>query len=286
MQSPTLTAALHSAINQLAMTQDSPRLDAELLLAHALGQSRSYLRTWPERLLTDQQVVILAALLARRVAGEPVAHILQRREFWSLELEVNASTLIPRPETELLVELALARIPVDADLSIVDLGTGSGAIALALAHERPRCSVLATDRSLAALVVAKRNAQRLKLSRVVFQAAYWYAGLGTQRFDIIVSNPPYIRTDDPHLVQGDVRFDPSSALVAGADGLDDLRIIIGGAHQHLQPGGWLLVEHGYDQGGAVQQLFETAGFIDISCVNDLAGQPRVTLGQLHTEPGI
>ena len=282
MQAPAINDALQSAIAQFTPAHASARLDAELLLAHALGQSRSYLRAWPERLLTDQQVQMLAMLVARRVAGEPIAHILGRREFWSLDLEITPATLIPRPETELLVELALARIPVDAVWEIADLGTGSGAIALAVARERPRCRVTATDVSMAALAVAQDNAQRLAIGNVVFQQGAWYAGLGQQRFDVIVSNPPYIRADDPHLRQGDVRFDPLSALVSGADGLDDLRVILAGAPDHLRPGAWLLVEHGYDQGEAVRRLFADAGLVDIESVKDLAGHPRVTLGQMAT----
>ncbi|HWS02307.1 MAG TPA: peptide chain release factor N(5)-glutamine methyltransferase [Gammaproteobacteria bacterium] len=282
MQAPAINDALQSAIAQFTPAHTSARLDAELLLAHALGQSRSYLRAWPERLLTDQQVQVLAMLVARRVAGEPIAHILGRREFWSLDLEITPATLIPRPETELLVELALARIPVDAVWEIADLGTGSGAIALAVARERPRCRVTATDVSMAALAVAQDNAQRLAIGNVVFQQGAWYAGLGQQRFDVIVSNPPYIRADDPHLRQGDVRFDPLSALVSGADGLDDLRVILAGAPDHLRPGAWLLVEHGYDQGEAVRRLFADAGLVDIESVKDLAGHPRVTLGQMAT----
>lgn len=282
MQAPSIATALQSAITQFTPAHASAHLDAELLLAHALGQSRAYLRAWPEHMLTDQQVSIFAALVARRVVGEPIAHILGRREFWSLDLEVTPATLIPRPDTELLVELALARIPVDAELDIVDLGTGSGAIALAVARERPRCRVTATDVSAAALAVARDNARRLAIGNVVFQHGAWYAGLGRQRFDAILSNPPYIRADDPHLQQGDVRFDPLSALVSGADGLDDLRVIVAGAPAHLRPGGWLLVEHGYDQGEAVRRLFAAAGLADIQGTNDLAGHPRVTLGRTAT----
>ncbi|MBI5462587.1 MAG: peptide chain release factor N(5)-glutamine methyltransferase [Gammaproteobacteria bacterium] len=280
MQSPTLRAVLHSATARLAAQHDSARLDAELLLAAALGQSRSYLIAWPERVLTDAQAQGFAALLARREAGEPIAHILGRREFWSLDIEVTPATLIPRPETELLVELALARIPVDTAWDIVDLGTGSGAIALAVAQERPRSRVLATDVSMEALTVAQENARRLNIGNVDFRLSAWYAGLDdARRFDVILSNPPYVRTDDPHLHQGDVRFDPIEALVSGADGLNDLRIIVAGAPTQLRPGGWLLVEHGYDQGEDVRRLFAEAGFVDIQSVADLAGHPRVTLGR-------
>jgi len=282
MQAPTITDALQSAIAEFTPMHASARLDAELLLAHALGQSRSYLHAWPERLLTDQQVQIFATLVARRVAGEPIAHILGRREFWSLDLEITPATLIPRPETELLVELALSRIPVEAAWEIVDLGTGSGAIALAVARERPRSHVTAIDVSASALAVARDNAQRLAIGNVVFQQGAWYAGLGQQHYDVILSNPPYIRADDPHLQQGDVRFEPLGALVSGTDGLDDLRIIVACAPDHLRPGGWLLVEHGYDQDEAVRRLLVDVGLIEIQSVNDLAGHPRVTLGQMAT----
>lgn len=278
MSVSTFADALRAATAQLAM-HDSARLDAELLLAHILGQPRSHLHAWPERTLTEEQAQAFAALIARRAAGEPVAHILGRREFWSLDLEVTPDTLIPRPETELLVELALARIPADAAWDIVDLGTGSGAIALAVARERPHCRILASDVSADALAVAERNARSLGLGNVRFVHGAWYLPIGETRFDMILSNPPYIRADDPHLCAGDVRFDPHSALVAGHDGLDDLRRIVAGAPDHLRPGGWLLVEHGYDQGDAVAGLFALAGFSAVETVRDLGDQPRVTLGR-------
>jgi release factor glutamine methyltransferase len=280
MSEPILADALRSAIAQLAPAHDSARLDAELLLAAVLEKPRSYLHAWPERTLTAAQSRQFAAWVARRAAGEPVAHILRTREFWSLELEVTPETLIPRPETELLVELALARIPIAAAWRIADLGTGSGAIALAIAHERPHCRIDACDISAAALAVAGRNAQRLAPGNVRFHQGAWYAPFAAMRFDMVVSNPPYIRADDPHLHAGDVRFDPRPALVAGHDGLDDLRDIVAGAPAHLRPGGWLLVEHGYDQGIATAQLFAQAGFIDVRTHADLAGHPRVTEGRL------
>lgn len=273
-----LADALLAATAQLA-AHESARLDAEILLAEALEQPRSYLRAWPERTLTQAQALKFAELLARRAAGEPIAHILGRREFWSLDLDITLETLIPRPETELLVELALARIPADADWSIADLGTGSGAIALAVAKERPRCRIAASDISAGALAVAERNARGLGLSNVRFHPGAWYQPFADTRFDLILSNPPYIRTDDPHLRQGDVRFDPRSALVSGHDGLNDLRKIISGAAEHLQSGGWLLVEHGYDQGQAVMDLFTQAGFDAVETTRDLGGQPRVTQGR-------
>lgn len=279
MTRQTLAHALRDAIARLTPAHDTARLDAELLLAHALNKSRSYLHAWPERMLTDVETESFAALIARRAAGEPIAHILGTREFWSLELSVTPDTLIPRPETELLVELALARIPNGAQWRIADLGTGSGAIALAVAHERPLCRIDAGDISAPALAVAERNAQRLGLRNVCFHCGAWYGPLQDLRFDMILSNPPYIGSDDPHLLEGDVRHDPRGALVAGRDGLDDLRTIIAGAPAHLRPGGWLLVEHGYDQGAAVAQLFTQAGYTGVRTHADLAGQPRVTEGQ-------
>ncbi|MFN2309735.1 MAG: peptide chain release factor N(5)-glutamine methyltransferase [Gammaproteobacteria bacterium] len=279
MPSPTLADALCNAVAQLAPLHGSARLDAELLLAAALEQPRSYLYAWPERALTATQSQRFNAFVARRAAGEPIAHLLGRREFWSLALEVTPDTLIPRPETELLVESALARIPGAAHWHIADLGTGSGAVALALGHERPRCRVDASDLSAAALAVAERNARRLDLHNLGFHLGAWYAAFAGQRFDVIVSNPPYVRADDPHLNEGDARFDPRCALVAGHDGLGDLRQIIAGAPGHLLPGGWLLVEHGYDQGPAVAELFTQAGFLAVHTHPDLAGHPRVTEGQ-------
>jgi len=283
---PTIATALHTARARLARTDtgtdvdtDAARLDAEVLLAHVLDKPRSHLCAWPERALTPEQATHYAALVARRAGGEPIAHILGRREFWSLDLDVTPATLIPRPETELLVELALARIPADAAPAVADLGTGTGAIALAVARERPRCRVTATDRSAAALEVAHRNAARLGIGGIDFRHGAWYAPLGAGRYDLILSNPPYVRAGDPHLAQGDVRFEPPGALVAGTDGLDDLRSIVAGAPAHLHSGGWLLVEHGYDQGDAVAALFRAAGFADIGTVRDLNGQPRVTLGR-------
>lgn len=278
----TIATALHAACARLARAgadTDAARLDAEVLLAHVLDKPRSHLRAWPERALTTEQAAHYAALVARRAGGEPVAHLLGRREFWSLDLDVTPATLIPRPETELLVELALARIPADAALTVADLGTGTGAIALAVARERPRCRVTATDRSAAALEVARRNAARLGIAGIDFRQGAWYAPLGDERYDLILSNPPYIRAGDPHLAQGDVRFEPPGALVAGADGLDDLRVIVAGAPAHLQDGGWLLVEHGYDQGAAVAALFGAAGFAEVATIRDLGGQARATLGR-------
>ena len=219
------------------------------------------------------------ALLARRQAGEPVAYLTGTQGFWTLELEVSPATLIPRPETELLVELALARSPVDAGARIADLGTGSGAIGLAIAKERPRAAVIATDASRAALEVARRNATRNRIATVEFREGDWLAPLAGETFDLIASNPPYIADGDPHLGEGDLRFEPPSALSSGADGLDAIRRIVRDAPAHLASGGWLLLEHGWDQGEAVRALLEAAGFMDVETAQDLEGRDRVTLGR-------
>lgn len=248
---------------------------------HVLGCSRSHLHTWPERELSAEQQAHYLTLLDQRAHGTPIAHLLGEREFWSLNLKVNTHTLIPRPDTERLVELALERLPTQAARQIVDLGTGSGAIALVIASERPLCRVLAIDQSAEALAIAQQNASRLQLANVAFLQGSWLNGM-QQRFDMIVSNPPYIRDDDPHLALGDLRFEPRSALTAGADGLNDIRHIVSQAPDHLLPGGWLLLEHGYDQGCAVRQLLQQAGFVDISTQQDLAGNDRVSLGCLRS----
>lgn len=272
---PTIESLLKSA--ELP-DSPSPRLDAELLLAHALGQSRSYLRTWPEREPDAAQCAAFAALLERRRAGEPVAYLLGRQGFWSLDLEVAPHTLIPRPDTELLVETALALGP-GGPARVLDLGTGTGAIALALACERPAWQVLGVDRVSEAVQLAERNRARLELGNARFVESVWFSTLGGERFALIVGNPPYIAAADRHLSEGDVRFEPASALVAGEDGLDDIRRIVAEAPEHLEAGGWLLLEHGYDQAEAVRALFAARGFAAVESRRDLGGHQRITLGQ-------
>lgn len=262
---------------------DSPsaRLDAELLLAFALGKPRSYLRTWPEREPSAEQLSAFNAMLQRRRGGEPVAYILGQQGFWSLDLEVAPHTLIPRPDTELLVETALELLPA-TPLRALDLGTGTGAIALALASERPGWRVTGVDRVAEAVALAERNRQRLQLNNADFRPSQWFGALAGERYGLIVSNPPYIAAADRHLGEGDVRFEPASALVSGVDGLDDIRQIIALAPPHLEPGGWLLLEHGYDQAAAVRELLAAAGFARVHSRRDLGGHERISLGSLGT----
>jgi release factor glutamine methyltransferase len=257
---------------------DTPRLDAEVLLYHVLGVTRSHLFAWPEKILTTRQYEQFCTLLARRAQGEPIAYLIGHKEFWSLDLQITENTLIPRPETELLVELALERLSPKSQ--IIDLGTGSGAIALAIAQECQQCSVLATDYSLAALIIAQHNAKKLGLHQVKFLISNWCAAFGNIKATIIVSNPPYIEISDPHLNQGDVLYEPRTALVAGKDGLTDIRQIIAQAKNYLIKNGWLLLEHGYNQTETVQALFKQYEYETVMTYQDLAGLPRVTLGRV------
>ena len=274
---PVLPATIAHALREAATRIG--HVDAEALLLHVLGQPRGWLFGHDRDALTPEQFGRFDALVAERGAGAPVAYLTGRRGFWTFDLEVTADTLVPRPETELLVELALARIAKDAAPRIADLGTGSGAIALAIASERPQARVIATDASQAALAVAHRNARRNDIGNVEFRHGNWFEPLAGERFDLIASNPPYIESTDPHLGGGDLRFEPMSALASGDDGLDDLRIIVSAAPSHLLDGGWLLVEHGWQQGDAVRALFREAGFVDVETVRDLEDRDRVTLGR-------
>lgn len=264
---PIVRGALLAATEQLG-----DRVDAELLLLHALGKPRSWLFAHGDDPMPADAGVVLGHAVARRLRGEPVAYITGRQGFWSLDLEVTPDTLIPRPETELLVEAALACMPGDAPWRIVDLGTGSGAIALALARERPHADVVAVDASAAALDVARRNARSHALG-VRFVHGHWLDAVAGDRFDLIVSNPPYIQAGDPHLAA--LSHEPSTALVAGVDGLDDIRLIIRDSPAALEPGGWLLLEHGWDQGQAVRALFGE-GWQQVETLRDLEDRERIT----------
>lgn len=265
---------------------ESPRADADVLLCHLLGCRRSYLMTWPERELDAAQQARLQDWLSRRLNGEPIAHLIGEREFWSLPLKVSPATLIPRPDTEVLVEQALARLPprpvapVQAPCALLDLGTGTGAIALALKSERPDADVWAVDRMPEAAALARANSAALGLPIEVRDGSWFEPLSGAPRFGMIVSNPPYIDGADPHLAEGDVRFEPRSALVADEQGLADIRLIVAGAPAHLLPGGWLLLEHGWQQGEAVRQLLLQHGYSQVETVRDYGDNERVTLGCL------
>lgn len=273
----TIAELLQSA-TQANHLSDSPGLDCELLLCFVLGVSASYSKTWPERQVSDDHSAEFNALLKRRVAGEPVAYLIGSQGFWSLDLEVSPATLIPRPETELLVEVALD-LPLPREAAVLDLGTGTGAIALALATERSHWQICAVDLQQQAVDLAERNRQRYQLDNVRLFASDWFTAIPAQRFDLIVSNPPYIEANDPHLNQGDVCFEPASALVSGADGLNDLRLVCAQSVDYLADGGWLLLEHGFDQGDAVREVLEQAGFTSVKTDTDLNHLERLTQGR-------
>ena len=256
---------------------DSPGRDAEILLAHCLGKSRTWLYTWPEVEVGGESLHQFLDLLARRGRGEPVAYLTGRREFWSLDLRCSPNTLIPRPETETLVEWAL-QLPLPGDARAMDLGTGTGAIALALASERPAWRVSGVDCSEAAVELAIGNAGECGLERVRFRQSDWFSALAGERFHLLVSNPPYIAAGDKHLCQGDLRFEPDSALVAADGGLAHLAHIAHLAPDHLYPAGWLLLEHGYDQGRDVRRLLRQRGFREVATRRDLDGQERISGG--------
>ena len=272
-------ASLRQQLIQRFSDSDSAALDADCLLCAVLSCTRTYLRTWPEQELTPEQVEQAEQLAARREQGEPVAYILGVREFWSLPLQVSPATLIPRPDTEALVEWAVTLLSDKGQgQKALDLGTGTGAIALALKSEMPALSMWALEREPAALDLARRNAARLGF-QVNFLASNWFAALNERNFQLIVSNPPYIDVADPHLSQGDVRFEPHTALVAEEDGLADIRQIIEQAPDYLAPGGWLLLEHGWQQAEAVRELLWARGFHAVITRQDLGGQERVSGGQ-------
>jgi release factor glutamine methyltransferase len=278
----------------LGLDSSASRIEVQCLLQHTLGVTRAYLFAHPERLLSDSETAAYQTLFMRRLGGEPIAYILGEREFFGLKFKVTPDTLIPRPDTELLVELALARIPFtpfallppprgegwgEGNFSVLDLGTGNGAIALAIAHQRSNAKVWACDASASALAVAQENAQDLGITNVQFVESDWFSSLTGQRFDVIVSNPPYVASGDQHLLEGDVRFEPITALASGSDGLDDIRNIVAQAGSHLRQNGWLLLEHGYDQADRVRKLLLYSGFSSVYSAKDLASIERCSGGQ-------
>lgn len=274
-----MTSSIAALLAQVDLPDsETAALDAQLLLAHVLQKNRTYLMTWPDQQLSAAELESFNALLTRRRAGEPVAHLLGEQGFWSLDLFVNPDTLIPRPDTERLVEVALDIGPADR-AEVLDLGTGTGAIALALAAERPRWQLTGADRIASALELTERNRQRLQLPNVQLVQSDWLSAFNDVHFDLIVSNPPYIAAGDPHLSQGDLRFEPISALVSGADGLDDIRHLVQQSPMHLAHDGWLLLEHGWQQAGAVRELLTQRGFTDVQSWLDLAGHQRISGGQ-------
>ncbi|KAB2824080.1 peptide chain release factor N(5)-glutamine methyltransferase [Aliivibrio finisterrensis] len=276
----SIEALLKRSIQSLALEgSDSPQVDAAVLLCHVLDKPRSYLLTWPEKVVSDEELSNFDALLERRLAGEPIAYIVGYREFWSLPLKVSPTTLIPRPDTERLVEVALDLL-TESSSRVLDLGTGTGAIALAIASELPKLKVMGVDYQDDAVELARRNAKDNHITNTEFRQGSWFTPISQEdQFDIIVSNPPYIDGNDPHLSQGDVRFEPQTALVAEQEGFADLLHIIDHSRQYLIDNGWLLMEHGFEQGNQLRDYFIEYGFINVKTEKDYAGNDRVTLGQ-------
>lgn len=275
----TVKAALTEAACLLKETSDTPILDAEVLLLDVLDKDRAYLRAWPDKELSEGQLSAYRTLVSQRQSGQPVAYLTGIREFWSLDFMVTSDVLIPRPETELLIELSLAIIPAGQAFKIIDLGTGSGNIAVTLGKERPNAEITATDISPAALQVAINNARSLGVDNIQFYLGHWFENIADGKFNLIVSNPPYIAENDGHLQIGDLRFEPKIALAAGQQGLSDIRTIAETAIDRLEPEGYLIIEHGYNQKEEVNNLFHSLGYRNIQSHTDLSGQPRVTLGQ-------
>ncbi|MDO9047484.1 MAG: peptide chain release factor N(5)-glutamine methyltransferase [Methylobacter sp.] len=274
-----IKSVLTEAAGTLTLVSDSALLDAEVLLCLALNQPRSHLRAWPDKPLQPGHLAAFRALLEQRQKGIPIAYITGNREFWSRDFQVTPDVLIPRPDTELLIELSLKLIPADEPIKIIDLGTGSGIIAITLAAECPHTHISATDFSLAALRIAQLNADKHHVSNIQFYHSDWFADVPDTKFNLIISNPPYIAEDDSHLQRGDVRFEPQTALCAAEQGLGDIKIIAGAARNYLEPRGHLLIEHGYNQRQQVQTLFKDLHYDNVQTYTDLSEQPRVTYGQ-------
>ncbi|CAD6875155.1 peptide chain release factor N(5)-glutamine methyltransferase [Methylomonas fluvii] len=274
----SLLSLLIAANEQLSRTSETAMLDAEVLLCHCLNKNRSFLRAWPEHQPSEEQIAQFQILVEQRAQGTPVAYLTGQREFWSRNFKVSPDVLIPRPDTELLIELSLSLLPTDQPCKIIDLGTGSGIIAITLAAERPLTQVFASDLSSAALDVARYNAQQLKAGNVRFAQSHWFDNIEETGFDLVLSNPPYIADNDPHLTIGDVRFEPDSALISPDNGLQDIRQLAEQARTHLKDQGQLLIEHGYNQQTEVQAIFHECGYRQINTHADLSGNPRVTSG--------
>jgi len=275
----TWAEAQHRLIKTLSLEGNEAKFEAQLLLQNVLNVNRAWLLAHESDALQDKIKADFESLLARRLLGEPIAYILGQREFFGLNLIVSPDTLIPRPDTETLVETALDKIPTDTPFTVLDLGTGTGAVALAIAEHRPEAQVTAIDASSGALDIAKRNANQLDLTQIDFRLSNWFSALEGERFNLIVSNPPYIEQHDIHLTQGDLRFEPMSALASGTDGLDDIRQIVDNCLLHLHPQGWLMLEHGYNQAHLVTDLMAQSGLIDITTIKDLGANDRVTIGK-------
>lgn len=282
----SISQSIENACQIIGKTSMSARIDSEVLMCHVLQCNSAHLAAWPEKMLNSNEDGHFIALVQKRCSGIPIAHLTGEKEFWSLNFKVSQDTLIPRPETELLVETMLTMFQHEKQLDIVDLGTGSGAIAIALASTKPEWNMTATDISAKALAMSKENASLHNINNIRFINSDWFQSLNNQKFDVVISNPPYIAKSDAHLRKGDLRFEPQCALASGNIGMDDILKITGQSVSHLHNNGWLFLEHGYDQKTLVFDCLKNAGFTQITQKNDLAGNPRLTIGQYqHTSNG-